>query len=133
MAARTVLFVYGTLKRGERANRLLAGQTYLGPATTAPRYRLVDLGDHPGMIPDAAAGLSVTGELWEVSECCLDELDDYEGCPVDYVRGIVDVIGATGPVEGYRYVGPVPIGARTGGRWPFPACQSGAGAGGTES
>ncbi len=39
-----LLFVYGTLKRGERANRLLSGQRFVGAAETEPRYRLVDLG-----------------------------------------------------------------------------------------
>ena len=115
-----VLFVYGTLKRGQPAHRLLAGQTFLGSAVTAPRYRLVHLGPFPGLVRDDAAGLAVSGELWEVSDCCADELDDFEGCPVLYTRGPVEVVGADGPVEAYFYARPVPARAPTGAIWPLP-------------
>lgn len=115
----TVLFVYGTLKRGQPAHRLLAGQRFLGPAVTAPRYRLVDLGPFPGLVRDEAAGLAVRGELWEVSDCCADELDDFEGCPALYTREAVEVDGAARPVEAYVYARPVPPGARTGASWPL--------------
>ncbi len=120
MFPRVVLFVYGTLKRGGRANRLLTGQTYLGPAVTEPHYRLVDLGSYPGLVRDDTTGLAVSGELWEVSDCCLAELDDYEGCPGLYSREPVAVVGADRPVEAYLYARPLPPGARTGAAWPIP-------------
>jgi gamma-glutamylaminecyclotransferase len=80
-----LLFVYGTLKTGERNHRLIADQWYVGPAATEPRYRLIDLGPYPGLIRDDADGLAVRGELWDVSRCCLLELDDFEGD--NYTRG----------------------------------------------
>ncbi len=116
----TVLFVYGTLKRGEPAHRLIADQTFLAPAVTAPRYRLVDLGPFPGLVCDDTAGLAVSGELWEVSDCCRDELDDFEGCPALYTRESIEIAEVDTPVEAYFYARPVPRRARTGASWPFP-------------
>jgi gamma-glutamylaminecyclotransferase len=75
----THLFVYGTLKRGCKNHRHLASQTYVGEARTAPGYRLHDLGDYPGMVPDPADTVGVTGELWTVDAAALLHLDDFEG------------------------------------------------------
>lgn len=72
------IFVYGTLKRGGRNHRFLAGQQFLGPARTLPGFTLYSLGSYPGMVraPDDTAG--VTGELWVVDDACLQELDRLE-------------------------------------------------------
>ena len=117
----TVVFVYGTLKRGHAAHDLLVGQRFLGPAVTAPRYRLVDLGPYPGLVHDDANGLAVSGELWEVTDEQLKELDFFEGCPALYRREAVEVVGADGPVEAYFYARPVPPRVPTGAAWPLPA------------
>lgn len=117
--AATILFVYGTLKRGERNHRLLADQRFLGAATTAPRYRVVDLGPHPGLVRAGSEGLAVRGELFAVTECCLSELDDFEGVPGPFVRELIEIDGRTG-VWAYFLNTPVPDGARTGDRWPLP-------------
>lgn len=71
-------FVYGTLKNGFLAHDLLKDSTFLGPATTHPRYRLYDLGRFPGIIVDGSLGTGVIGELYEVPENLLPELDRYE-------------------------------------------------------
>ncbi|MDY3556451.1 gamma-glutamylcyclotransferase family protein [Gemmata sp. JC717] len=120
MDAAATLFVYGTLKRGERNHRLLADQPFLGPATTAPRYRVVDLGPYPGLVCDELQGLAVQGELFAVSECCLAELDDFEGVPGPFVRERIEIDGR-GDVWAYFMNTPVPQGASTGDRWPLPA------------
>jgi gamma-glutamylaminecyclotransferase len=114
----TVLFVYGSLKRGHRNHRLLADQQFLGAAVTEPRYRLVDLGTYPGMIDDPQ-GVSVTGELWAVGECALAELDDFECADAPYYRAPVAVAGRTEPAEAYFFRGITLPGARTGATWPF--------------
>ncbi len=75
----THLFVYGTLKRGCKNHRHLAGQTYVGEARTVPGYRLHHLGDYPGMIADPSDTAGVTGELWTVDAAALLHLDDFEG------------------------------------------------------
>jgi gamma-glutamylaminecyclotransferase len=115
---KTILFVYGTLKRGGRNHRLIADQRFLGEAVTAPRYRLYDLGSHPGMVADAG-GLAVRGELWEVNGCVLLELDDFEEVPDLFVRGPVEMVGLDGMVEAYFYNRPIPDGAGAGAEWPF--------------
>jgi gamma-glutamylaminecyclotransferase len=117
---KTLLFVYGTLKRGLRNHRLLADQEFLGEAVTEPRYRVVDLGPHPGLISDGVAGLAVKGELWAVSPCCLAELDDFEEVPGPFVRDPVAVAGRAGVVFAYFLNTPVPPGAATGAEWPLP-------------
>jgi gamma-glutamylcyclotransferase (GGCT)/AIG2-like uncharacterized protein YtfP len=73
------IFVYGTLKRGLSNSHFMAGQTFVGEAQTQPVYRLVDLGEYPGMIPVESEGLSIKGEIWEVDELCKAALDVLEG------------------------------------------------------
>lgn len=82
------LFIYGTLKRGHRAHPMLSEQRFLGEATTVPRYRLLNLGWYPGLAICEDQGLSIEGEIWEVSESCLVDLDryesdEYEKVPID--------------------------------------------------
>ncbi len=116
----TVLFVYGTLKRGQRNHRLLAGQQFLAEAVTEARYRLVDLGPYPGLVRDPVAGLAVRGELWAVCPTCLAELDDFEEVPRLFVREPVAVVGHAGTVFAYLLNVPVPPGVPSGDCWPLP-------------
>ena len=74
----TVLFVYGTLKRGDCRHRLLEGQRFLGEAETAATYRLFDLGDYPGLV-ESPGGVRVAGELYEVADGRLTRIDAEEG------------------------------------------------------
>lgn len=75
----SLLFVYGTLKRGCRNHAYLAGQSFAGEARTPPGFRLFELGGHPGMIALADDREGVTGELWSVDAECLARLDVLEG------------------------------------------------------
>ena len=115
---KTILFVYGTLKRGGQNFRLIADQQFLGAATTAPRYRVFDLGPHPGLIRDEVTGLAVHGELFAVNECCLAELDEFEEVPGPFVRERIEVAGYE-DVWAYYLNKPVPEGAKSGARWPL--------------
>jgi gamma-glutamylaminecyclotransferase len=116
---KTILFVYGTLKRGLGNHRLIADQEYLGEAQTKPLYRVIDLGPHPGLVVDEANGLPVRGELWAVSDCCLAELDDFELEAGAFMRGDVRIAGREEPVQVYFWNRPVPSGAKTGSEWPL--------------
>ena len=81
-APKNILFVYGSLKRGFSNQHWLAGQTYLGKATTTPLYRMFDYGGFPALIPAESIdmpGRSITGELWQVDATTLDRLDILEG------------------------------------------------------
>ncbi len=98
--SKTILFFYGSLRRGGSNHRLIADQTFVGEAVTLPHYRLVHLGQYHGMIRDDENGIAIPGELWEVSECCLQELDDFEG--PEYPRRPVEIEGRTG-VQGYLW------------------------------
>ena len=112
--ASTLLFVYGTLKRGLLNHRLIADQEFLGESLTEPRYRVIDLGAHPGLIEDDFAGLAVKGEVWVVSACCLAELDDFEEVPGPFVREPVEIQGRSDEVFAYYWNHAVPTGAASG-------------------
>jgi gamma-glutamylaminecyclotransferase len=118
---KTILFLYGTLKRGQKNHRLLEGQRFVGDATIEPRYRLYDLGPYPGMVIDVANGLAVAGELWELDDGCLAKLDEFEGVPELYVRQRVALQGIDEPVESFLYNRTIPPGARSGNSWPLRA------------
>jgi gamma-glutamylcyclotransferase (GGCT)/AIG2-like uncharacterized protein YtfP len=61
------LFVNGTLMRGDVLHENLDGARFISEAQTAPHYRLYSIDDvHPGMIDGGAAGVSVSGELYEL-------------------------------------------------------------------
>jgi gamma-glutamylaminecyclotransferase len=75
----TLLFVYGTLKRGGMNHAQLASEKFIATAQTQPGYRLYDVGSFPGLVPDATAQHSIAGELWEVSDAGLARLDCFEG------------------------------------------------------
>ena len=72
------IFIYGTLKRGLSNSHFMNGQTFVGEARTQAVYRLVSLGEYPGMIP-ANDGTSIRGEVWDVDEECRKRLDVLEG------------------------------------------------------
>lgn len=75
----TLLFVYGTLKRGCQNHQYLAGQTFVGSARTPRGYRLYDLGGYPGIARTADDREGVVGEVWSVDDIALQRLDHFEG------------------------------------------------------
>lgn len=77
MNDRTLIFVYGTLMRGECRAHVLRPQTFLGEARTVAAYRLYDCGSYPGLI-EAQDGLRIHGELWSVDARCIRRLDRIE-------------------------------------------------------
>lgn len=78
------LFVYGTLRRGEPGHGLLRGATLLAEAITAPVFTLVDMGEYPALVE--GGGTAVVGELYDVDEALLVDLDRYEDVPELYLR-----------------------------------------------
>lgn len=118
--AKTILFVYGTLKQGHRNHRLIADQEFLGPAVTEPRYRVFDLGPFPGLVADESNGVAVSGELWAVTGCCLAELDDFEEDAGAFVRQSI-AVPERGEVNAYFWNCAVPHGAPSGNEWPLPS------------
>ena len=105
--AMSLIFVYGTLKRGYSNHSLLAGQAFEGGARTAPGFALFGLGSHPGMVERPGESGSVTGEVWSVDAACLERLDALEGTAEGlYRRGAVPLVGpfAGRDVEAYLYL-----------------------------
>jgi gamma-glutamylcyclotransferase (GGCT)/AIG2-like uncharacterized protein YtfP len=101
-AASTLLFVYGTLKRGQRNHRLLDGQEFVRAARTRPGYRLLDLGPYPGLVESDTGG-AIEGEIYRVDAATLLRLDAFEG--PQYRRAVIKVQDAGDTVEGYLYQG----------------------------
>lgn len=114
----TILFLYGSLKRGYSNHARVADQEFLGAAVTSPRYRIIQLGKYGGLIRDEAAGLAVKGELWAVSPECLAALDEFELGEGLWARFPVEVPGHAN-VEAYFWTGPVPADVLSSDAWPF--------------
>lgn len=96
---KTLIFVYGTLLKGESNHRLLEGVSCLGRVRTEARYLLVNLGRFPGMLEGGDS--IVEGEVYAVDKKTLDRLDSLEGHPRFYERKSVTLQGFTEPVEAY--------------------------------
>jgi len=73
----TLVFVYGSLKRGHRLAGHLAGSRFVGRARTVSGFRLFDLGWFPAMKRDDDGG-QIEGELYEIDDATLARLDRVE-------------------------------------------------------
>ena len=84
------VFVYGTLKSGGEVrglNQFGDGANIVGKAkTTYPDYDMADLGAFPGVFLNGE--FHIEGEVWEVDEETLKDLDAIEGYPDFYKRQI---------------------------------------------
>jgi gamma-glutamylaminecyclotransferase len=119
----TILFIYGTLKRGMRNHSLLANQVFLGEYRTVPGYRLIDLGPYPGLIADDNSTGTALGELWQVDDATLSKLDVFEDVPNLYQRRAVKIASYPDPVQTYFYVGDCSQAVDCGDVWPAPHSQ----------
>ena len=101
-----VLFVYGTLQRGQRNQRLLRGQRFLGVARTVPRYRLYDAGAYPAFVvmddfdSDAHLDLAVSNfnsanvsVLFGSGDGTFKAAIDFDAGPAPYSVGVGDFNG----------------------------------------
>ncbi len=98
-----LIFVYGTLLRGEVNHGLLEGAEWVGEHRTEPRFTLVHLGAYPGLI--AGGRTAVFGELYRVDSRGLRMLDALEDYPRLYARRLLGT--AFGRAWTYVYRGPV--------------------------
>ena len=104
----TVLFVYGTLRRGLRLHHHLQGAVYLGDARIAGS--LYDIGTYPGLLVNPSPGW-VSGELFKVDEEMIQSLDAVEEYNPEeperseYLRRVVTVWTPTGvPMKAVTYI-----------------------------
>lgn len=76
------VIVYGTLRRGERANTFLNTCAFEG-IVTVDGYELRHLGGFPGIVPNPKS--AIVGELYSgVTPELLKRLDQYEGYDGDH-------------------------------------------------
>ena len=96
-----LVFVYGTLMKGQANHRLLRDESYLGEATL-DGYDMYDLGYFPGIVPGTG---TVRGELYRVVTVELLSLDVLEGQGTLYSRETVPVRLEDGSaVDAFVYV-----------------------------
>ncbi|MGA0846036.1 MAG: gamma-glutamylcyclotransferase family protein, partial [Luteolibacter sp.] len=82
----TLIFVYGTLRRGGCNHHRLDEASFVARATLPGRLYRIDW--YPGMVADANAG-EVVGEIYQIDTSMLASLDDYEG--PEYQREIMNL------------------------------------------
>lgn len=103
-AGSMLLFVYGTLMRGQPAHGLLRGaRLLLGHATTPPGFTLYDLGPYPAAVLGQGHG-RVHGELYAIPPTLLRRLDAYECCPREFQRITIPTLRG----RAWIYVYPAP-------------------------
>lgn len=73
------LFVYGTLKKGERAHDKLEQSKLIATAELQPEYKLLNCGRYPALIKASNGTNYVPGEIYEVTKDVLKKLHEYEG------------------------------------------------------
>lgn len=104
------VFVYGTLRRGQRNHHLLASSTFIDEAATLRAYWMITTGPFPVLldrVPDdfGVPALPVAGEIYHVDDATMVELDRLEREGVAYDRKVTEVFEAGHKVETYIYVG----------------------------
>ncbi len=93
----TIVFVYGTLKQDFCNAPILADQKFLGRGVTVePGYKLYNIEGGPYPYPAMVAredGYQVHGEVYEVSDPCLEHLDYLEAVSIGlYCRDLAKVL-----------------------------------------
>ncbi len=105
----TPLFCYGTLRRGFALHSQLMNSKFLGEARTKYPYALFARG-----IPFCVQEIPfrpVIGELYEVSDETLRQIDIIEGHPFSYCRKKAPLITRSEEeIEGWIYFYPEPVG-----------------------
>ena len=100
-ANRHLIFVYGTLMSGQRANYMLAGADCLGKFRL-PDYGMYNLGRYPGIQPLESG--CVWGEVYRVDDTALAQMDEYEGNGSLYHRIPVIVTGSGRLLQAQAYI-----------------------------
>jgi len=100
------LFLYGTLKRNHCRHFAVQHEEFVGEARTVPAYRLFDIGSYPGLVDAPGHGLSIRGEVWNVSDRTLAMLDEVEEVEEGlYERREISLLNAgEGIVQAYFYL-----------------------------
>jgi len=105
MINKNIIFVYGTLRKGQLNHFYLRNAHYIGKGKTVEKYGffITQTG-----IPFATCGseypVSIVGEVYAVDDITLREIDHLEGHPFLYLREKVEIILETGePTLAWMY------------------------------
>ncbi|EGR7977624.1 gamma-glutamylcyclotransferase [Vibrio vulnificus] len=82
-----LVFVYGTLRKGESNHHYLEKSEFLGGCQSAQDYRLYDLGDYPAL---GEGNRAINGEVYLIDDETLQALDKLEDVPVEYRRETIE-------------------------------------------
>jgi len=96
-----LVFVYGTLMKGELHHTSIAHARFVRAAETQPEYELVQIDYYPAMLP--GGGSRIVGELYEVDDATLKHLDELEEVPHYYERRTIKLADGS---EAMTYVMP---------------------------
>ncbi len=112
MANSHLVFVYGSLKRGERNHAVLQASEYRGEARTECRFRLYAFPAYPALVRDDNNPLAILGELYSVDDRTLRSLDRLEENGRLYQRELLPVEPLEPPGETlaawtYLFLGPL--------------------------
>ena len=83
-----LIFVYGTLMKGQRAYGVFGNMKYFNDGVLRD-YGLYETGDYPAAVP--VKGFNVYGELYEIDDATLKKFDDYEDEGDLYIRKLVKI------------------------------------------
>jgi len=109
-----IVFVYGTLMKGELHHTSIAHARFVRAAETQPEYELVQIDYYPAML--SGGGSRIMGELYEVDDQTLARLDELEEVPHYYERRTItladgtDALAYVMPRERARGSSPIPSG-----------------------
>ncbi|WP_104037110.1 gamma-glutamylcyclotransferase family protein [Vibrio jasicida] len=78
-----LIFVYGTLRKGEGNHHFLNSAEFLGHHETEAQFALYDLGRYPAL---SVGKKAIQGEVYLIDNETLVELDKLEDVPVEYRR-----------------------------------------------
>jgi gamma-glutamylcyclotransferase (GGCT)/AIG2-like uncharacterized protein YtfP len=98
---RTLVAVYGSLKRGFYNHRLLEASTFMATGLV-DGFEMFSLGSYPMVIPGNG---KISVEVFEVDFPTFGQLDRLEGFPSFYGRQVVTVETPHCPIETWMYVG----------------------------
>jgi len=84
-------FTYGTFRRGECRHYILQKfvKEFSGITTTAPKYRLVNLGSFPGILEGGTN--HIVGEVYYIEDDALPMLDMIESHPSFFLRTNIEL------------------------------------------
>ena len=88
-----IVFVYGTLMKGELHHTSIAHARFVRAAETLPEYELVQIDYYPAKLP--GGGSRIRGELYEVDDATLAHLDELEEVPHYYERRTIALADGT--------------------------------------